>query len=311
MFNKYEFQYKPINYLAMKTLIIVFSMLALVSCKSGSEKKEKEQSGSETTAGYSLELVWESDTLLRTPESVLFNRDLNLLYVANVNQNPWEKDGNGFISKMDLKGNIIELHWIEGLSGPKGMGVFENSLFISDVDELVVADIPTGEITDRVSFDGEPNVNDITVGEDGAVYISGSASNKIYKYAGGQLEEIFSGTDERFNGLYWEKDRMLLITSGSGQFIEIDWVTKEAKVISENMGHGDGIAPVGDGGYLTSSWKGALFYVSPDGIATKLLDTEAQNINAADLDYSIKDNLLFLPTFYDNRVKAYRLVKSN
>jgi hypothetical protein len=294
----------------MKTLIIVFSMIALVSCKSGTEKKEKQPSTAETSAGYSLELVWESDTLLRTPESVLFNRDLNLLYVANVNQNPWEKDGNGFISKMDLKGNIIELKWIEGLSGPKGMGVFENSLYISDVDELVVADIETGEITERVAFEGEPNVNDITVGDDGAVYISGSASNKIYKYADGQMEEIYSGTDERFNGLYWEKERMLLITSGSSEFIEIDWATKQPKVISENMGHGDGIAPVGDGGYLTSSWKGALFYVAADGTATKLLDTEAQGINAADIDYSIKDNLLFLPTFYDNRVKAYRLVTS-
>ncbi len=293
----------------MRTFILFISMLALVSCKSGTEKKEKQQTGTETSAGYSLELVWESDTLLRTPESVLFNRDLNILYVANVNQNPWEKDGNGFISKMDLEGNITELDWIEGLSGPKGMGVYGNTLYIADVDELVIADIESGEITERIPFEGEPNVNDITVGDDGSVYISGSASNKIYKYAAGQLEEIFEGTDERFNGLYWEKERMLLITSGSSQFIEIDWDTKEPRVISENMGHGDGIAPVGDGGYLTSSWIGALFYVSPDGEATKLLDTEAQSINAADIDYSIEDNLLFLPTFYDNRVKAYRLVK--
>jgi hypothetical protein len=276
----------------MKTLILFLSIFALISCKSGTEKKEKQPAVTEKSAGYGLELVWESDTLLRTPESVLFNRDLNLLYVANVNQNPWEKDGNGFISQMDLKGNIIELKWIEGLSGPKGMGVVGNALFIADVDELVIADITTGAITDRIAFEGEPNVNDITVGDDGAVYISGSGSNTIYKYAEGQMEEIFMGTDERFNGLYWEKERMLLITSGSSQFLEIDWVTKESKVISENMGHGDGIAPVGDGGYLTSSWKGAIFYVSSDGTATKLLDTEAQNINTADIDYSIKGPLI-------------------
>jgi WD40 repeat protein len=293
----------------MKTLVLVLSVFALVSCKSGTDKKEKQQTATEPTTGYSLELVWESDTLLRTPESVLFNRDLNLLYVANVNLNPWETDGNGFISQMDLEGNITNLKWIEGLSGPKGMGVSGNELYIADIVELVIADIETGDIIDRIPFEGDPNINDITVGDDGAVYISGSASNIIYKYADGQVEEIFSGTDERFNGLYWEKDRMLLITSGSSQFMEIDWLTKEPKVIAENMGHGDGIAPVGDGGYLTSSWAGALFYVSPDGIATKLLDTEAQGINTADIDYSIKDNLLFVPTFYDNRVKAYRLVK--
>jgi hypothetical protein len=295
---------------AMKNLIFILSVLALVSCQSGTGKKDKQQAEAEPKTGYSLELAWESDTLLRTPESVLFHRDLNILYVSNVNQNPWEKDGNGFISKMDLEGNITELNWIGGLSGPKGMGVSGNFLFIADIDELVIADLGTGAVTERIPFEGDPNINDITVGDDGAVYISGSASNIIYKYTDGQVEEIFRGDEERFNGLYWEKERMLLITSGSSKFYEIDWVSMEPELISENMGHGDGIAPVGDGGYLTSSWAGALFYVSADGTATKLLDAEAQGFNTADIDYSIKDNLLFVPTFFDNRVKAYRLLKA-
>jgi hypothetical protein len=74
------------------------------------------------------------------------------------------------------------------------------------------------------------------------------------------------------------------------------------------MGHGDGIVALGNGNYITSSWKGAVFYVSSNGDVTKLLDTEDINVNAADIDYAENNNTLFVPTFFDNRVMAYKLV---
>jgi hypothetical protein len=123
----------------------------------------------------------------------------------------------------------------------------------------------------------------------------------------GVLEEFFKGGDERFNGLYWEKERMLLITSGSSQFKEISLASKEVNILAEGMGHGDAIAPVGDGGYLTTSWAGKIFYVSAGGETTMLLDTEAEGENAADLDFSIESQILYVPTFFGNQVKAYRL----
>ena len=103
---------------------------------------------------------------------------------------------------------------------------------------------------------------------------------------------------------------MLLVTSGSSLFKEIPWENMEARVISENMGHGDAICSVGDGSYLTTSWAGAVFYVSADEIVTKLLDTESLEENAADADFCIDEQILYLPTFYKNQVKAYKLVKT-
>jgi len=294
----------------MKNLLILFVLIFIVACNSTQKKKQEPAVEKEATISYRLELLWESDTLIRTPESVLLDRKNDILYVSNINEGPWVKDGNGFISKLDKSGNIIELKWIEGISAPKGMGISGNSLFITDIDELVEANIETGEIVNRYMVEGEPQLNDITVGTDGTVYVSGSGSQKIYKLENGALNPIFEGEEgERFNGLYWEKDRMLLITSGSSQFKEIDWETMEAKVISENMGHGDAICPVGDGGYITTSWAGAVFYVSANGEVTKLLDTEALEENAADADFCIDEQILYLPTFFKNRVKAYKLVK--
>lgn len=288
----------------MKNLTLILALIALFSCNSTNKKETKEV----MPANYKIELLWESDTLLRTPESVLIDRERNILYVSNVNMNPWEKDGNGFISKLDKEGNIINLKWIEGLHGPKGMGISGNSLFIADINTLVEANIETGVIVNTTELEGKPDLNDITVSDDGTVFVSGSASNIIYRLNNGVLEEYFKGGEERFNGLFWEKDRMLLITSGSSQFKEINHTTKETKIIAENLGHGDAIAPVGDGGYLCTSWAGKIFYISANGETTVLSDTESLSENAADLDFDIQNQILYVPTFFKNQVKAYKLI---
>jgi hypothetical protein len=293
----------------MKNFLIIIVLTAIVSCNSAQKKNTVKTETQAADPAYKIELTWESDTLLRTPESVLIDRERNVLYVSNVNLNPWEKDGNGFISKMDMQGNITELKWIEGLNAPKGMGILENSLFIADIDVLVEANIETGEIMNKLEFEGEPQLNDITVGEDGVVYVSGSGSQKIYAVKNGDVNVYLQGEEgERFNGLYWEKDRMLLITSASSQFKEINHDSKEVEIIAENMGHGDAIAPVGDGGYLCTSWAGKIFYVSAGGETTTLLDTETLEENAADLDFSIENQILYVPTFFKNQVKAYQLI---
>jgi hypothetical protein len=292
----------------MKIFISVFLVLALLACTPAGQKKQtpvaKEQ------PAYKLELLWQSDTLLRTPESVLMDPDREVLYVSNVNLNPWEKDGNGFISKLDKSGNILNLKWIEGLNGPKGMGISGNSLFIADIDRVVEVDISSGTIVRSFPVEGNPHLNDITVGEDGTVYVSGSGSNSIYRLNGANPEIIFHGIEgERFNGIFREKGRMLLITSESSHIESIDLETMDVKMLADSIGQGDGIAPVGDGGLITTSWKGATFYISPEGKVTKLLDTEALGENAADMAFDVTSQVLYLPTFFKNRVKAYRLVK--
>ena len=42
---------------------------------------------------------------------------------------------------------------------------------------------------------------------------------------------------------------------------------------------------------------------------TTLLDTRDEKINNADIAYNKESKMLFVPTFFDNRVVAYKLVK--
>lgn len=291
----------------MKLTLLILAVVLFSACNTTTKKQSAKQDLAPDQ--YKLKLLWESDTTVRTPESVLLDRKRDILYVSCVNENPWEKDGNGYISKMDKSGQIIELKWITGLDAPKGMGIRGNSLFIADINTVVEADIKTGKIINKIELDGKPDLNDITVSDNGTVYVSGSGSVIIYKLENGQLNPIFTGKDgERFNGLFWEKERMLLLTSNSSTFYEIPWNTMEAKVIAQNLGHGDGIAPVGDGGYICTNWSGAINYVSSASKVTELQNTIEQGENAADCDFCIEDQILYIPTFFKNRVKAYKLI---
>src|SRR6267154_1497218 len=92
-------------------------------------------------AQHALEKIWESDTTLAIPESVLFDKDE--LYVSLIDGQPWAVDGKGEIAKLDKNGKIINAMWTTGLNAPKGMGIWDKKLFVADVSEVAVINIAT------------------------------------------------------------------------------------------------------------------------------------------------------------------------
>ena len=250
-----------------KFLLLAALFLILFSCKPASNPNaEVEKSVPKLTQ------LWMSDTTLRTPESVLYDERRDVIYIANVNLNPWEKDGNGFISRMDPGGKLIDLEWITGLNAPKGMGILNDHLFVADIDEVVEIDLATAEIVEKYFIEGTPTLNDITVGN-GIVYISGSDSNKVFALKDGKVSLILEGDFGRPNGLFIEPDRLLMLTSTSSQLKSFNLETNESVVLVDSLGHGDGIVPAGNNDYLASSWRGEIFYISSDWKRTQLLDT--------------------------------------
>jgi hypothetical protein len=113
------------------------------------------------------------------------------------------------------------------------------------------------------------------------------------------------------NGLYFEKERLLLASFGQEKFKSIDLTSKTVIILSDKIGKGDGIAKDKRNNYVVSSWEGELNYVFKDGRKVHLLDTRGQNISAADIDMIVEDDVVLVPTFFDNRVVAYRLSFSN
>jgi len=129
---------------------LIFSLLIIVSCKTKTPTEETTEAVTETETKVSLEMLWESDTIFRTPESVLYDAGKNILYVSNIDGSPDTKDGNGFISTMGPAGNLIQLEWVTGLNAPKGMGVYQDLLYVTDIDELVVINILQAAIKEKI-----------------------------------------------------------------------------------------------------------------------------------------------------------------
>lgn len=61
----------------------------------------------------SFDKIWETDKVLKTPESVYFDAERNQIYVSNINGKPLEKDNNGFVSILETNGTIRSLEWVD------------------------------------------------------------------------------------------------------------------------------------------------------------------------------------------------------
>ena len=262
------------------------------------------------TDQYQLVKQWETKRDLRVPESVLYDASRNILYVSNINGKPTEKNGRGFISRVALNGQIEELHWVTGLNAPKGSALSKNTLYVSDIDQLVAIDIPSGNVTARYPAAGAQFLNDVATDKAGNVYVTdmSEANSVIYTLEQGRMAKWLDGPEiSKPNGLYMEPQRLIVGNSGDGTIKAVTLQNKRITALAK-IGSGiDGLRSDGRGNYFISDWQGRTSFVSATGQVSVLLDTRAKRINAADLEY-IKDmQLLLIPTFFDNRVVAYKV----
>ncbi|MCU0392297.1 MAG: ATP-binding protein [Thermoflexibacter sp.] len=304
-----------------QTIYLFVAVVALlVAC--GSENQESKDTSNDSTVVAvdttqpkpvaELVKLWETDTTLTTCESVLYNPTANILYVANIVGIPTEKDKKGFISKLTLDGKIETLEWVTGLNAPKGMGVIGNKLFVTDITEIVEIDIEKGKISKKYPVKGSEFLNDITTdATTGTVYFTDMKKNKIHTLDSktGKIAELI-GADSLGspNGLFFvDASTLMLATNGDSKFKKIDLTTKQVSIVTEGIDAGDGVEKVGDNAFLVSSWTGEVFYIN-QGEKLKLLDTQDDKINSADIGYVPSSKTLLVPTFFKNKVVAYQLV---
>lgn len=289
----------------MNRLFITLSIiiLLLTSCTGGNRKPE-------AGSGKKFELteVWRTDTLLLTSESVIYDKKRDVLYVTNLNMEPRLKDGNGFVSRVSTDGKITDLHWIDGMHAPKGTAIVGDTLYVADIDELIVIDINKGAIARKVPSAGAGMLNDITSDSEGNLYITDSDANKILKYSNGNLTDWLVSGLNLPNGLLAENNRLLLASMGSMDLVSIDLNSKSVAKLADSLGSADGISFIGTKDYyIVTDWNGEIFMVNPNKTRTSLLKTSDKQINTADCEYIAEKNLLLVPTFFKNGVIAYRL----
>ncbi|MBW2960925.1 hypothetical protein [Mesonia aestuariivivens] len=297
----------------MKKLLILIS-LTLICCKQEESKKntavpKNPPISTSLKKGIQLEKIWESDTLFKTPESVLFYKKNNTFLVSNVNENGWEMDGDGFISEIDSEGNIKSLKLIKGLSSPKGMALIGDTLYVADAKEVAKINLNTNKIVKRYSLKDikEPQFNDV-VAKDGIVYISASNANSIYKIENNKLTLAYQGDLSRPNGLLFRNDSLFIMNSKSE---DLKVISKDRKLttLTKKLGAGDGITSISPQEFIVSDWNGRLFHINKSFQQETILDTREEKLNAADIYYIQEKELLIVPNYNANKLTAYLLKK--
>ena len=254
---------------------------------------------------HKLVKIWETDTLLKVPESVLYDPANEVLYESNVDgTDPWGKDGKGSIGKIGMDGKIITVDWVPGLNAPKGMGLYKGKLYVADLTNIVVIDTKKGVIEKTIPVEGSEGLNDVSVGNDGVVWVSDSKNKKIYKVENGK-SSIFLENLKGPNGVLMRGKDFYILDAGGAYRVNAD---KTLTMISDGMEGGtDGIENVSGNDFLVSCWQGAIWYVHADGTKELLLDTKAEKKNTADIGFDPRTKMVYVPTFWKNSVVAYKV----
>jgi hypothetical protein len=256
-----------------------------------------------TAQQHQLEKIWQTDTVVAIPESVLPDFKKNILYVSLIDGGGWDADGKGGVGKLGMDGKNYDSTWISGLNAPKGLGRYGNNLYVADISEVVVIDIAAGKIIKKIAIEGAKGLNDITVTDKGIVFVSDSRTARIWRIEN-DVPTLFLDNIKGANGLKAINGDLIY---AEGKLLKKIDAQKQITQIAELPQGIDGIEPVGNGDYIVTAWAGYIFYVTAGGHVDTMLDTHEEKMNTADIGYDATKHIVYVPTFNAKKVIAFRL----
>ena len=288
-----------------KKFILALVPVVFYSCSNSTEQQGEVQTETivEEPVAPALTKVWETDTIMTTAESTLYDESNDIIYVSNIDGGHSDKDGEGFISIMNPDGTVKVLNWVSGLNAPKGLAILNDKLYVTDIDQLVEINIADSSIVNRYPVEGAAFLNDAaTDGEN--VYFSDSQTGKIHFLKDGSVNTLTEGR-EGINGLAFNEKGQLFLLDAQG-LVLYNMDDSGAVVINDVVTGGDGLVIIDDSTYIASRWQGEIYLIK-NGEEHLLLDTKSEASNTADIDYIAEENLVLVPTFLKNRVVGYEL----
>jgi len=253
----------------------------------------------------------------QTPESVEYNSQNDVYLVANIHGSPFEKDNNGFISKLSPEGKVLDLKWIAGgkngvtLNAPKGMVADGNTLYVADIDTIRTFDLTTGKSIANYPIAGSSFLNGVTPSSQGGVWVTDTGVAPGFKPAGtdaiyhlspkGEITTLTKGQDlGRPNGILEKDGQLIMVTIASGQVHRFD--LKGKLLSSKKLPYNklDGLVMDSNGDVIFSSW-------TAKAIKKDLKNNEPETLfegltSPADLGVDTKRNRILIPSFMENKV---------
>jgi DNA-binding beta-propeller fold protein YncE len=208
-------------------------------------------------------------TDLASPYSFISDAAGKEYFISSVNGEPDARDNNGFITKLDANGKIINRKFIQGglggttLHAPKGMAVVDRVLYVADLDMLrgfeastgrPVLTIPMPSASASRNIASPAQISDVAFDGKGLLYCSDQSSNTIYRVDLATQHVTVLVSDKVLAG-----PSGVAVHPKTGQIMVVSWD------------------------------KGKIFEISPEGVLTEIFSngffsSRFQNLRGLDFD---------------------------
>lgn len=256
-----------------------------------------------------------------SPESVVVAGDH--VYVSNVGEKlePFAKDGDGFISRLDRQGNVRERKWKSGLNAPKGMIAHNGVLYVADIDRVLGWRMSDGKQVFELDLasTGVRFLNAFAAASGHRLLLSATDQGKVYVIhtLKPRFEELrFDVPPQGPNGLDLSGQVLTVVEWGTddrpnGKVRQYRLSGNQASQIREYAltpaGLYDGVVNLGGQRYVVSNWVG----FEPAGVLHWLDTRTGQQaliqapVMAGPADLALDGNVLWVPAMMEGKV--YRL----
>ena len=248
-----------------------------------------------------------------SPESVYVTSQYVLVSNVGPKLDPLAKDNDGFISKLDKNGNVIEKEFIKGINAPKGMSVVDGVLYVVDIDVLRGFNLKTKKQVFEMPIKGAIFLNDIAVKDSNTLYVSDTGTGIIHEVdlKKSSYKTLVKIPSEYMgpNGLLKNGNELITVTydpngKDNGRVLKINLKDKKITVFSDLEGPLDGVAFDKKGNLLVTSWgenlKGALYSIDRSGKVKKV--DLPDMAGPADIFYDHDKNTLWIPKMAENAI---------
>ena len=251
------------------------------------------------------------------PEAVRYDPDEDVYFVANFGTGEsGARDNNGFISRMRPDGSIEQLRFIAGgangvtLHAPRGMAITGDTLWAADNDALRGYHRRTGAplATVDVTALGAGFLNDVASGADGALYITDTPRNRIYRIAAGTASVALEDTTlGRPNGITWDaaNARFVVVPYGGGHSL-FAWTPGGALTpfAASPGSRFDGVEVLGRDTILVASQTDTTLHLFVGGTGRPVIRTSGR---PADIAVDTRRARVAVPFIALNRVEIWAL----
>ena len=300
-----------------------FSACARPSPEEGTVQP-KGDSGAEPP--IATQIAWLGD--LHQPEGVRYDADQDVFFISNMVGFGSVKDGNGYI--VEVKANDLSIGKVFAENGragvtldaPKGMTINGDTLWICDIDKMRAINRRTGVYLGALDLApyGALLLNDVTMGGDGAMYITDTGilmtekgviykgADKIFRVAGGKVSVVASGAGlMRPNGVTWDKESNRLVVVTFDPFHSQMYTlgpNGERRLLGKGNGKFDGVEPLGGGKFMVASWNDSSVRLLGNGENRRIANYV---IAPADIGFDTRRNRLAIPIGPLNQMQLWQL----